>query len=72
MIWLNASEYATLHGVSRQRVMQWIEKGLPCFRPKARIILIEKCTPRPKIKKGGRPTNYSKENNLSMSIAYKN
>ena len=62
MIYQTQSEYARSHGVSRERVSQWIKSGrLPVYRMCARVALINKNTPLPVHRKTGRPTNKSKD-----------
>jgi hypothetical protein len=67
MTWLNMAEYGRMHGVSRQRVQQWIFKGqLQCWRPKKGTYLIDAKTPRPKKGKQGRIPDAIRNKLLSM------
>jgi hypothetical protein len=67
MTWLSAAKYGRLHGVSRQRVMAWINSGmLACWHPSDRIYMVDAKTPRPKKKKGGRIPNAIKNKQLSL------
>jgi excisionase family DNA binding protein len=58
MIYVNATQYAKLHGVSKQRIHALIQSGrIPVWKPGDRIYLIDKKLPYPKAGKVGRPTN---------------
>ena len=66
MIYQNATQYAGSHGVSKQRVMEWIRSGrLSAWRPVSRVYMIDAKAPRPERLKAGRKTNHSKEMSLT-------
>ena len=70
MIYLTQSAYARMHGVSRTRVSQWVATGrLPHMRFAERVVLIDKRTPRPECREGGRPVE-AKKNLLTNDTAY--
>lgn len=61
MKYLNATEFADRHKISKQRVMQWIhDKRLSCWNIATGIYMIPETEMRPDRLKPGRPTNYSK------------
>ena len=56
MIYLNATEYAELNGVSKQRVMTLIGSGrIPVWRPAPKVFLIDRSLPYPRKENKGRP-----------------
>ena len=57
MIYLNATQYAAKHGVSKQRVIEWINAGrLSAWKPVERVFMIDANAARPEQLKPGRPT----------------
>jgi hypothetical protein len=60
MIYVNATEYAALNGVSKQRVMILIkEDRIPVWKPAPRVFLIDRNLPYPRKENKGRPISHS-------------